>query len=139
MIKSPPNGYQYQCPTLGILHTSNVQINPLPAVGSTVRVYEHVPTEDREKRKTGKNMKYVPADSYLDAFGEPLLFKVEEYSEGPENVLSKGNKVKLHPLKKGCVCDSLIRTVLVATGHFKLVPIEDVAVGNKGGALYEET
>ena len=124
MIKSPPNGYRYQCPTLGVLRTSNIQINPLPAVGTKVYVYEHVLAPDREKRKDGRNTKYIPADSYLDAFDEPLVFRVEGYSEGREHALSKNNWVKLCPIKRMGIWNHSIRTILIATGSFKLVPIE---------------
>lgn len=120
------NGYQRSRPTLGELRTINEQINELPAVGSEVFIYENVLLPERAKRKTGLVTQYLPSDSYRNAFGEPLTFKVDSYTKGIETPLDDDNWISLiKESKSSTLYRTSIKTVLVATGHFKLVPINE--------------
>lgn len=127
MEKQNLNGYRRQKPTHGRMRTVNEQINMLPPVGTEVVIYENVLLTDRQKRETGLTTKYMPSDSYLDAHDEPRTWIVDTYTGGIENPLDRNNWVRLvNEKKEHVIFKSSIRTVLIATGHFKLVPIKKV-------------
>ena len=132
MEKQNWNGLRRKKPTYGRMRTVNEQINMLPPVGTEVVIYENVLLTDRQKRETGLTTQYMPSDSYLDAHDKPRTWVIANYTGGIESPLDPKNWVRLvNNQKKSVIFKSSIRTVLIATGHFKLVPIEKVVAKNQ--------
>lgn len=133
MERQNMNGYRREKPSNGTLRTVNEQINTLPPIGTEVVVYENVLLTERQRREMGVTSKYLPSDSYLDAHDKPQTWVVDGYTGGIESPLDRKNWVRLvNDRKKDVTFRRSIRTVLIATGHFKLVPIEERTVKEEG-------
>ena len=133
------NGYHRQKTSLGKMRTVNVQINDLPPIGTEVVVYENVLLPERLKRKKGVPTLYMPSDSYLDAHDQPRSWVISKYTGGIEEPLERSNWVELVDDKNKYIkFRTSIRTVLIATGHFKLVPIENIEPLQEGGIFLPE-
>jgi len=118
------NGHCRQKISMGQMRTVNEQVNQLPPIGTEVVVYENVLLTERQKRKFRKTAQYMPSDSYFDAHDHPRTWIIDRYTGGIDNPLDKKNWVQLvNSENKYITFRSSIRTVLIATGHFKLVPI----------------
>ncbi len=120
----------------GPIQEKNVQINPLPPVGSFVVIMNEFTYRDMRSYKEMPHTFYVPsnAPSHRDAYGNALVFEVEGYSYGIEDALNPANRVRLRHYyggdrSRGSMVEE-IRALDVAIGIMRLDIVKDATLSS---------
>ena len=110
---------------LGIPVDHNIQYNDMPDVGQYVVIND---LRIMEKAYTDLHVStvYEYNDGYLDARGNPIVYKVEGYTRGQENALDPRNKVMLVSTTANgkLTRRTQLKTILIATGSMELEVVD---------------
>ena len=114
------NGYTRKFHTMGALNEEKEQLNPLPRIGSFVRIEEI--RVRATKDSNGKFHDYQPCRRYFDPWGIPKLLKVIGYSKGMHMPYDRHSYVYFEWTNpSGKVFYYSLHTLYIACGNMRCV------------------